>query len=166
MASRIVLSVGAERAQTVIDGLIADGERLRAAVQEVRDEQSFEEWKRQARRWGAYVRSALQTICVDDALVEDLDDATRVGIAVIPMGSTPLRRRLADRLDDHVREVDALRSIEERLALFGTAAAPEEASSEARRSPRSPRGCSSSTAAGGIRPTWSRGSSPGSASSR
>jgi len=115
-------------------GLIEDGEQIRASADAVRDGDSFDEWKRKAKRWAAYSKTALQTICVDDALVKEFEGATG-GIGSISLGPVPLGERLREWMQDHVRELDSLRSMVDRIELFevapdtaGTgASAPEDA---------------------------------------
>ena len=114
----MVLSVARDKAESSLTGLIEDGEQVRTSADAVRDEESFGEWKRKVKRWRAYTKTSLQAICVNDALVEELDEATYVGIRSISMGPVPLGERLRDRIEEHDRELDALSSMVDRLELF------------------------------------------------
>lgn len=117
MAGRVVLLVPRGEAESTVGGLIEKGEQIRASADAVRDEQSYDEWKRERKRWRAYTKTALQTICADDALLDEFQDATYVGVSVVSMGPVPLGEQLRERIDDHVRELDALRSMVDRLEL-------------------------------------------------
>lgn len=130
MAAKVILAVTREKAKSALAGLIENGEKIQASADAVRDEESFEEWKREAKRWTAYAKTALQTVCVDDALVKEFVGATG-GIGFISMGPVPLGERLREWLQDHVRELDSLRSMVDRLELFevvADAAEPDSAS--------------------------------------
>jgi predicted nucleotide-binding protein len=117
MASRVVLSVARDKAESTLAGLIENGEQVRAAVDAVRDEGSFDEWKRSQKRWRTYTKTALQTVCVDDELVKEFEGATG-GIGFVSLGPTSLGERLLEWVKDHDRELDALRSMIDRLDLF------------------------------------------------
>jgi predicted nucleotide-binding protein len=117
MADRVILAVPREKAESTLAGLIENGEQIRTSADAVRDEESFDEWKREGKRWGAYTKTALQTICVDDALVKEFQGATG-GIGVVSLGPISLGEQLRDWLKDHVRELDSLRSMVDRLELF------------------------------------------------
>jgi Predicted nucleotide-binding protein containing TIR-like domain len=122
MPDRVILAVTRDKAESTLASLIQKGEQVYASADAVRDEQSFDEWKREAKRWVAYTKTALQTICVDDALVEEFQGATG-GVGFIRMGPVPLGQRLRELVDDHTRELDSLRSMVDRLELFDVAAA-------------------------------------------
>jgi hypothetical protein len=117
MSDRIVLSVARDKAASTLAGLIEQGEQVHVSADAVRDEHSFDEWKRAVRRWGAYTKTALQTICVDDALVKEFQGSTG-GVGFVSLGPVPLGEQLREWLDDLVRELDSLRSMVERLELF------------------------------------------------
>ncbi len=127
MSDRVVLAVTREKAESTLADLIERGEQVYVSADAVRDEESFDEWRREAKRWGTYTKTALQTICVDDALVKEFQGATG-GIGFISMGPVPLAERLREWMDDHVRELDALRSMVDRLELFEVA--PDVATQE------------------------------------
>ncbi len=120
MAARVVLSVSRDKAQATLVGLIENGEQVQVSADAVRDEGTFEEWKREAKRWSAYTKTALQTICVDDALVKEFESAVS-GVGFISVGPVPLGQRLRDWIKDHVRELDSLQSMVDRLDLFDVA---------------------------------------------
>lgn len=117
MAARVVLAVTREKAASTLAGLIKNGEQVQASADAVRDEETFDEWKREAKRWAVYTKTALQTICVDDALVKEFEGSTG-GIGFVSLGPVSLGERLRDWIQDHVRELDSLRSMVDRLELF------------------------------------------------
>jgi len=127
MADRIVLAAARDKARATLEGLIANGEQVHSSADEVRDDQSFEDWKRAQKRWRAYARTALQTISVDDALAQEFDNAT---FSLTIGGPRTLPEKLRDWLADHIRELEDLRSMVDRLELFEVApgAAEQETS--------------------------------------
>jgi predicted nucleotide-binding protein len=120
MADKVVLSVAREKAKSILEGLIASGEQVESSADGVRDEQSFDVWKREQKRWRAYARTALQAICVDDALAQELENAT---FSLAIGAPRTLAEKLRDWVEDHVRELDSLRSMIDRLELFEVEAA-------------------------------------------
>lgn len=118
MANRVRLTVSRAKAQAVLEALIRDGENVIAAAESVRDDRSFEEWKATAKRWRNYTKSALQSICRDDALAEEFDGSAHVGVSFISMGPTPVGELLRSRVESRTQELESLQSMVDRLEFF------------------------------------------------
>jgi predicted nucleotide-binding protein len=114
---------------------VASGEELQLAAEAIDRSDSHEEWRERWSRWRKFTSQTLNAIYSTSEASEEFEKGP--GIGFISLGERSLREKLAENLEDLRRELNNLRSLEERLVLVPVAGAPEESSSSTSDSPTS-----------------------------